>query len=361
MINVTSPFLPKQEQYLSLVEQIFKRNWLTNNGPLVNELELRLKEYLALDHLLFLNNGTIALQIAIKALNLSGQVITTPFSYVATTSSLIWENCEPVFVDIHPETLTIDPAKIESAITEHTTGILATHVYGNPCHIDQIEAIALKRGLKVIYDAAHCFGTKYKNKSVLEYGDVSTISFHATKLFHTVEGGAVISKSADTIKLMSQLRNFGHDGPDNFSSVGINAKNSEFHAAMGIAILPYADELLSKRKAQSLYYKERLDKLSIIYPILVADAEPNYSYFPIIFESESLLLKSIKELNNNYIYPRRYFYPSLNELSYLSNHQSCPVSESISSRVLCLPLYHYLTEADIDLVCRILLRAQRYK
>lgn len=360
MINVTKSFLPSKVNFDALINNIWQRNWLTNNGPLVNDLELRLKEHLKLNHLLFLSNGTIAIQIAIKALELRGEVITTPFSYVATTSSLVWENCTPVFVDIDPHTLTIDPHKIEAAITEHTTGILATHVYGNPCDIVAIATIAERHQLKVIYDAAHCFGTRYQGRSVLEYGDVSTISFHATKLFHTIEGGAVISSSAELTQRMAKLRNFGHDGPDTFPSVGINGKNSEFHAAMGLAILPHVDDILARRKTQYQYYCQKLVNLQVEYPQIVAGAEPNYAYFPIIFPAEAQLLRSVQELNHNYIYPRRYFFPSLNRLPYLGHTQNCPIAESLSERVLCLPLYHDLTEAEMDLIARILLRVQNF-
>jgi dTDP-4-amino-4,6-dideoxygalactose transaminase len=237
MIPVTKPFLPPIDEYKEYIDGIYQRQWLTNNGPLVNELELKLKEHLNVSHLLYLGNGTIAIQIAIKALELKGEIITTPFSYVATTSSIAWENCKPVFVDIDKDTLNIDPSKIEAAINANTSAILATHVYGNPCDIDAIQRIANKHNLKVIYDAAHCFGTKYKGKSVFEYGDVSTTSFHATKLFHTTEGGAVITTNPELLKKMSYLRNFGHDGPEKFECVGINGKNSEFHAAMGLVNL----------------------------------------------------------------------------------------------------------------------------
>jgi dTDP-4-amino-4,6-dideoxygalactose transaminase len=216
MINITKPFLPPIAEYEQMIKGIWKRNWLTNNGPLVNELELKLKDYLDVDHLLYLNNGTIALQIAIKALGLTGEIITTPFSFVATTSSVVWEGCTPVFVDIDPETLNLDPSKIEAAITEKTTGIIATHVYGNPCDIDRIDAIAAKHNLKVIYDAAHCFGTKYKGKSVFNYGDVSTTSFHATKLYHSIEGGAVFTRNPELLKKMAYMRNFGYNGPEDF-------------------------------------------------------------------------------------------------------------------------------------------------
>jgi dTDP-4-amino-4,6-dideoxygalactose transaminase len=357
MINVTKPFLPPKEDYLALVDEIWKRNWLTNNGPLVNELELQLKSYLGLEHLLFLSNGTIALQIAIKALKLKGDIITTPFSYVATTSSIVWENCNPVFVDIDEKSLNINPSLIESAITKNTSAILATHVYGNPCDIDAIEKVAKEHNLKVIYDAAHCFGTTYKGKSVFEYGDISTASFHATKLFHTIEGGAVFTKSPELTNIMAKLRNFGHEGPESFSHVGINGKNSEFHAAMGLANLKQIDSILSKRKEQQFLYFKKLENLDIRFVELNNKSSFNYAYLPIIFPTEEILLEAVEALNNQYVYPRRYFYPSLNTLHYVNN-VPCPVSEDISKRVLTLPLFHDLSNATIDMICRVLLRNQ---
>ena len=357
MINVTKPFLPPIEIYQEYISGIYKRNWLTNNGPLVNELELKLKEFLDLPHLLYLNNGTIALQIAIKALDLIGEIITTPFSYVATTSSIVWEGCQPVFVDIDKDTFNIDPSKIEAAITQNTSAILATHVYGNPCDIDAIQAIADKHKLKVIYDAAHCFGTKYKGKSVFGYGDISTTSFHATKLFHTVEGGAVFCNSPELLKKMAYMRNFGYNGPEDFEGVGINGKNSEFHAAMGLANLPFISQILESRKAQSLQYNKMLQGLSVKKLQISKDAVFNYAYYPVIFETEAQLIKSLAELNANRIFPRRYFYPTLNKLGYI-NKQENPIAENISTHILCLPLYFDLTKEEIDYICRILLRVQ---
>jgi dTDP-4-amino-4,6-dideoxygalactose transaminase len=339
------------------VEGIFQRDWLTNNGPLVSELELRLKDYLNLEHLLFLSNGTIALQIAIKALELKGEIITTPFSYVATTSSIVWEGCVPVFVDIQPDTLNIDPAKIEAAVTGATTAILATHVYGNPCDIAAIDAVARRRNLKVIYDAAHCFGTRYKGQSVFAFGDVSTTSFHATKLFHTIEGGAVITRDAELLNRMAFMRNFGHNGPEDFAEVGINGKNSEFHAAMGLANLKYIDEILEKRKTVSRYYDDRLATLRVQRIVVQEDAEFNYAYYPIVFSSEGALLKAVRVLQDNWVYPRRYFYPGLNTLKYV-NPASLPVSDDLSRRVLVLPLSHGLGVEEVDYVARLLLRAQ---
>lgn len=357
MINVTKPFLPPIEEYQEYVKQIWNRNWLTNNGPLVNEIELRLKEYLDINHLLFLNNGTIALQIAIKALNLKGEIITTPFSYVATTSSIVWEGCKPVFVDIDPDTLNIDDTKIEASINENTTAIIATHTYGNPCNIEAIQTIADKYHLKVIYDASHCFGTKYKGKSVFSYGDISTTSFHATKIFHTIEGGAVFTSDPILLKKMVYMRNFGHNGPVDFAEIGINGKNSEFHAAMGVINLKYMSSIFEDRKQQYDRYNSWMKYLKVRNIKFNPDSEYNYSYYPIVFESESILLNSVEILNGHWIYPRRYFFPTLNNLKYVENSHT-PIGDEISARVLCLPLYYKLSMEEIDFICRLLLRAQ---
>ncbi len=349
--------MPDIEEYIEYLKGIWDRNWLTNNGPLVNELELRLKDYLGIDHLLFLGNGTIAIQIAMKALGVKGEVITTPFSYVATTSSIVWEGCVPVFCDIDPHTLNIDPGKIEEKITTNTTAILATHVYGNPCDVEAIKEIADRHNLKVIYDGAHAFGVKYKGQSVFNYGDITTASFHATKIFHTVEGGAVVTRDPKLLERMARLRNFGHSGLEDFDGVGVNGKNSEFHAAMGLINLRHIDDILEVRKKQSLSYDRALAELRVTKPVIVNNADWNYSYYPVIFESEAQLNKSVKMLNENWIYPRRYFYPSLNTLNYVA-HQDAPVAEDISRRILCLPVSHDLRTEEIDFIARLLLRAQ---
>jgi len=357
MINITKPFLPDMKEYIEYLEGIWDREWLTNNGPLVNDLELKLKDFLQLKHMLYLGNGTIALQIAIKALELKNEIITTPFSYVATTTSIIWENCKPVFADIDPKTLNVDADKIEALITPETTGILLTHVYGNPCDVEKIDQIAQKHGLKVIYDGAHAFAVKYKGRSIFEYGDISTTSFHATKLFHTIEGGAVFTKEANLLRKMSLLRNFGHSGNEQFEEPGINGKNSEFHAAMGLVNLKKTDQVLASRKRQSLHYDQVTATVRVTRPEIHKDSEWNYSYYPVIFESEEQLKKAVAMLNSHWIYPRRYFYPSLSNLPYLE-HQPCPISEDISKRVLCLPMYHTLRQEDIEYIGRLLLRAQ---
>lgn len=342
MIPVTKPFMPPQKKYEEYLTGIWDREYLTNDGPLLKKLENKLKDYLQVDHLLYVSNGTIALQLAIKALDLKGEIITTPFSYVATTSSIVWEGCKPVFVDIDPQTLNIDPSLIEGAITDKTSAILATHVFGNPCDVESIQTIADKYSLRVIYDAAHCFGTEYKGGSIFHWGDISTTSFHATKLFHTVEGGAIFTKDPDLYQRMIYMRNFGHTGPGKFNGVGINAKNSELHAAMGLCNLEYIDPIIKKRKAQFNVYETLLKEIDILgQKSQPGTTKYNKAYFPVIFKQENLLLKVKKALANANIFPRRYFYPSLNQLAY-TKHSRMPFSENISKKILCLPLYHGL-------------------
>lgn len=357
MIPVTKPFLPPVEEYESYVRDIWQRHWLTNNGPLVNELELRLKLYLEVPHVLFVANGTIALQIAIKALELKGEIITTPFSFIATTSCALWENCSPVFVDIRQDTLNIDVEKIEKSITPRTTAILATHVFGNPCDIDAIDLVAKKYNLKVIYDASHCFGTKYRGRSIFAYGDISTVSFHATKIYHTIEGGAVFTKDPDLLKKMAYMRNFGFDGPESFACVGINGKNSEFHAAMGLANLKYIEDILAKRKELYDYYTSRLETLDKQLQVIQQHTEYNHCYYPVVLPTEDFVKKVEAQLLANLITARRYFYPSLHTLNFVNKYE-CPNSLYISKRVMCLPLHYKLTREEINFVVRILLRAQ---
>jgi dTDP-4-amino-4,6-dideoxygalactose transaminase len=289
--------------------------------------------------------------MALKALGITKEVITTPFSYVATTNAILWEGCKPVFVDIDPVTCCIDASKIEAAITKDTEAILATHVYGIPCDVEAIEAIAHQYNLKVIYDAAHAFGVKYKNKSILEYGDISTCSFHATKIFHTVEGGCIIAKDDEIARRLMLYRQFGHVY-DDYYSIGINAKNSEFHAAMGICILPKMDEIISDRKRIFNLYDDLLHS-KLIRPKSTLAIEYNYAYYPVVFQTEIDLLTAIEKLKAYQINARRYFYPSLNELPFIEK-QHCPVSEEISKRVLCLPLYYGLETESIELISKCL-------
>lgn len=353
MIKVTQTFLPPIDEYSAFVQRAYNNNWLTNRGELVRELEEKLKGYLGTDNILITNNGTVPLQIAVKLLGKGGEIITTPFSYVATTASIVWENCTPVFVDIHPEYLTIDEQKIEAAITPKTTCILATHVFGNPCNIEAIEQIASKHNLAVIYDAAHCFGVKYKGQTIFNYGDVSTCSFHATKLFHTGEGGAVFANNKDLFDKIFYSHNFGHKGPLDFYGLGINAKISELQAAMGLAVFPYIDHIIAERKKVIDYYDHHLDYNRLQKLRIREQTEWNYSYYPVIFETEEELLKAEVNLNNNNIIPRRYFYPSLNHLPYV-NHASMPVSENIAKHILCLPLYVGLKVKELEMIVNIL-------
>ncbi|OJV32029.1 MAG: aminotransferase DegT [Bacteroidales bacterium 36-12] len=358
MIPVTKPFLPPLEEYEKYLEGIWKREWLTNMGPLANQLEMAYKKYFDVKHLLFVTNGTIALQLAIKALELQGEIITTPFSFVATTSTIVWENCKPVFVDINPETLNIDASKIEAAITDKTSAILATHVYGNPCDVEAIEKIAKKHQLKVIYDAAHAFGVKVNGKSIFEYGDVSTLSLHATKMCHTVEGGLVVTKDPDLLKKMARMRNFGISGFDSFSELGVNAKNSEFHAAMGLTTLAYADAIIQKRLELTARYDEKLKNLQAYRPTWHTQSNNLGAYYAVVFDQEEQMLRTMKHLSDNEIGTRRYFYPSLaSALPYLEQ-KAMPITDDIACRVLCLPMYYDLSFEEIDMICRRILRVQ---
>jgi len=353
MINVTQTYLPPQEEYQAILKRAWDNKWLTNRGELVKELEGKLKTYLGVSNLTLTTNGTLPIQIAIKTLGLLGEIITTPFSYVATTSSIVWEGCTPVFVDIHPDYLTIDETKIEAAITSKTTAILATHVFGNPCAVEEIETIAKKHNLKVIYDAAHCFGVKYKNKSVFNYGDISTCSFHATKIFHTGEGGCWVANNEELQHKLFYQHNFGHKGSEDFFGLGTNAKMSELQGAMGLAIFNHLDEIFEGRKKVVEQYQELLIVSKVKQLKIREGTDWNYHYFPVIFECEEQLLRVKQALNDKQIFPRRYFYPSLNTLNYV-NQDRMPISESISSRILCLPNYVELAKKDMEIITSII-------
>ena len=353
MINVTKCFFPPLDEYHAQLKRIWKNEWLTNSGELLQELENKLMKHLNTSNILILNNGTIPIQIALKLLGGNGEIITTPFSYVATTSSIIWENCKPVFVDIHPEYLTIDEERIEEAITNKTTAILATHVFGNPCNVEVIEKLSKKYNIKVIYDAAHSFGVTYKGNSIFNYGDISTCSFHATKLFHTGEGGALFCADEELRKKAFYSHNFGHNGPLKFHGLGINGKISELQAAMGLALLPYIDIIIKERKKIVNYYNQNLSKSAVKLLKIREQTDWNYSYYPVIFETEEKLLKIQEAFKRIEIFPRRYFYPSLNNLEYV-NYISMPISEDISKRILCLPLYHGLELKDCKIIVNII-------
>jgi dTDP-4-amino-4,6-dideoxygalactose transaminase len=352
-ITVTKTFFPPIEEYQIQLQRIWDEQWLTNRGGLQQELEAKLRQKLNVDNLIAMTNGTLPIQIALNLFGKKGEIITTPFSYVATTSAIVWENCTPVFVDIHPEYLTIDESKIEAAITSKTTAILATHVYGNPCNVEVIEKIAKKHNLKVIYDAAHCFGVTYKGESVFNYGDLSTCSFHATKLFHTGEGGAIFCKDEKLYKELFYRHNFGHNGLLDFFGVGINAKMSELQAAMGLTVLPHMEHIIEERKKVVDFYNSQLDFSKLQQLKIREHTEWNYSYYPVIFKSEELLLKALEKMMDNNIIPRRYFNPALNTLDYV-DYKSMPIAEDISKRVLCLPLYVGLKEKDLQLIVNLI-------
>lgn len=355
-IYVTRPFLPPKEEYLQRVSNVFERAVLTNQGPEVQELEERMKAYLGVQNFQYVANGTVAIQIAMRALDITeGEIITTPFSYVATTSTILWERCTPVFVDIEPDNFTLDPSKIEAAITPRTKAIMPVHVFGYACNIDAIQEIADKYGLKVIYDAAHCFGSRYKGKALSSYGDIATLSFHATKLFHTLEGGGCIIRDNAVAEKLDLIKRFGHVG-DNHYSLGINAKQDELNAAMGNVNMNYIDEIIACRKCASEKYDCMLGGL-LQRPAAQNHLDYNYAYYPVVFQDEKALLSAFDSLEKVDVYARRYFFPSLNTLPYLNERFDCPVSQDICSRIACLPLYYGIEDDVIELVCHEILKS----
>jgi dTDP-4-amino-4,6-dideoxygalactose transaminase len=345
MLHVTKSFLPDLNEYIKYLEKIWDTHHLTNDGPYVKELEYKLGEFLEVENFIFVSNGTIALQLAIQALGLKGNVLTTPFSYCATTNALIWEGCKPIFVDIDPVSLTVHSEQIKvAAEMSSISGILTTHVYGNCGDLEKQELISEEMGIPLIYDGAHAFGVKYKGKSIFNYGTVSTCSFHATKVFHTIEGGAVMTNDRNLAEKIRGIRSFGHKNDDYFD-IGINGKNSEFHAAMGLVNFEHFSSIQNHRKTSSKLYDSLIKDPIIKYQYNSA-LDRNYSYYPIILESENQLMQVTNKLNDQQIFPRRYFYPSLNNLPTVSGN-ACPISEDISKRILCLPLSADITESDI--------------
>lgn len=345
MINVTKTYLPNKEKYKKYIDEIYENGWLTNNGPLVQRLEKRLAEYLGVKNIILVSNGTVALEIAYRTLGLKGFVITTPFSFVATTSSLVTNSLLPIFADIDEKTLNLNPKNIEKLITPNTSAILPVHVFGNACEVEEIEQIAKKHNLKVIYDAAHAFDVKYKDKSVLNYGDISTLSFHATKLFHSIEGGALIINDDELVQKARYLINFGIKNTEEIPHLGTNAKMNEFEAAMGLCVLDEIEDIKEKRKVVIENYTSELKDL-VQFQKQNENATENYSYFPVVFKTEEQLLKVQKALNEKSIFPRRYFYPSLDTLEYIEPKQECKISRDISRRILCLPIY---TELELNI------------
>jgi dTDP-4-amino-4,6-dideoxygalactose transaminase len=355
-IYVTQPVLPPLEEFLPYLQQIWDSKILTNVGPFHQQLERELCDYLGVKHIALFTNGTIALITALQALRITGEVITTPYSFVATSHSLLWNGIKPVFVDIDPDTLNMDPDKIEAAITPQTTAIMPVHCYGHPCDVDRIQKIADTYGLKVIYDAAHAFGVQDAQGGILRHGDLSVLSFHATKVFNTFEGGAIVCPDAKTKVRIDQLKNFGHVGETNVVAPGINGKMSEFNAALGLLQLKYIDQALARRKEIDVNYRARLKDVKGIHCLKDAGEKvANYAYFPILVKAEFPISRDelYQKLKENGIHPRRYFYPLISEFpmyrGLLSSHkENLPVATAAAQQVLCLPIYPDLDMSVVD-------------
>lgn len=351
-IFVTKPTLPPLEEFIPYLQQIWDSKILTNGGPFHQQLEKALCDYLGVEHIALFTNGTIALVTALQALRVTGEVITTPYSFVATSHSLLWNGIKPVFVDIDPVTLNLDPAKIEAAINPQTTAIMPVHCYGHPCDVEAIQKIADNYNLKIIYDAAHAFGVQDAQGSILRHGDLSVLSFHATKVFNTFEGGAIVCPDAKTKVRIDQLKNFGHVGEVTVVAPGINGKMSEFNAALGLLQLKYIDQAIVRRKEIDAVYREQLQGVKGIRCLNDIDKKVgNYSYFPILVDAGFPISRDdlYKKLKDNLIHPRRYFYPLISDFpmyrGLLSAHRSnLPVATSAAQQVLCLPIY-----PDLDL------------
>jgi dTDP-4-amino-4,6-dideoxygalactose transaminase len=358
MIQVTKSFLPPLDSYIEYLKGIWERGQLTNHGPLVLELEKVLADYMQVKHVFFVANGTMALQIAAKALDIQKKIITTPFSCVATTSAMVWEGVEPVFADINPKTFTISPESIRAELSSEVEAILATHVYGNPCEIEALKEISEEYEIPLIFDGAHAFGVDYKGKPLASYGDVTVLSFHATKIFHTIEGGALVTNNDAVAHKIGYMRNFGYNGPEDFFGIGINAKASEFQAAMGLSVFPYVDEIIEKRSKVVGFYQDRLFNSGLqMMQIQEGTTRINHAYFPVLFSSEERLLAARSVLADKQIFARRYFYPSLNRLNYVSNNLVNDISTDLSKRVLCLPLSPDLSEKDVNFISELIIQS----
>ena len=341
-IVVNKPYLPDKEKYKAYIDELFESGWLTNNGKLVQELEDRLQAYLKVRNVVLTANGSLALQLAYHALGLTGEVITTPFSFAATTNTMVWEGLKPVFADIDPQTFNLNPDNIEAKITSKTSAIVPVHVYGNPCDVESIQTIADQYGLKVVYDAAHAFGVDYKGESVLNHGDISALSFHATKLFHTIEGGAVVTNDDKLAQKVRYLTNFGIT-VSGIKYPGINAKMNEFEAAMGLCVLDDIEQITQGRQQVWQAYKNELKGL-VDFQTFNADANNNHAYAPVLFRSEQDLLKVESQLKASDIITKRYFYPSLDTLGYLSKDVKMSIARDIAGRILCLPISTELSQ-----------------
>ena len=357
---VTQPFMPPLEEFLPYLENIWQNKVLTNSGPFHQQLEEKLCDYLGVEHIALFTNGTIALVTALQSLRITGEVITTPYSFVATSHSLLWNGIKPVFVDIQPDSLNIDPKKIEAAITPQTTAILAVHCYGHPCDVDAIQKIADTYNLKVIYDAAHAFGVKCHCGSVLKHGDLSVLSLHATKVFNTFEGGAIICPDLRTKIRIDQLKNFGHVGETNVVAPGINGKMSEFNAAFGLLQLKYVEQAIQKRKEIDGAYRKGLAEVKGVHCLGdTGELVANYAYFPVLIGEEYPLDRDglYEKMKENGVHPRRYFYPLISEFpmyrGLISSHRdNLPVANQTASQVLCLPIYPDLSLEKVNEICQ---------
>lgn len=349
MIQVTKPVTPDLSRVQQYLDGVHQRSWLTNNGPLVRELTERLREYLGVKHLLLTANGTLALQVAYKALNVEKEAVTSPFTFVATPSAMKWQGISPRFADVDPKTLCLSPASVEKALTENTQAIVPVHVYGNPCDVESFEQLSVDKGLPVIYDASHTFSVNYKGQSVLDWGDASTLSFHATKLFHTVEGGAIVFKNAEVLERAQRMVNFGLGGaPEDIDVPGINAKMSEVHAAYGLCMLDSIDEILERRAEVLSTYHAGLEGV-VSMPQWRDETTNNAAYAPVLLKSEAECLEVLDQLRQIGVAARRYFYPSLNQVQEFSDgsHEECPNSVDVASRAICLPIYPDLALSDV--------------
>lgn len=354
MIPVVKPTLPPIEEYTSYLEEIWSTGVLTHNGPCVQQLEKSIEKMLSVDRFIACSNGTIALQMAIKALGLQGEIITTPFSWIATVSAIKWEGCTPVFCDIDPQTFNINADQIEALITPNTVGILPVHVFGNPCDVEKIEEISREYNIPVIYDAAHALGTTYRGKSVLSYGQISAVSLHATKILNAAEGGACVTSNRSIAKKLERIRFFGHDEKKEIVEDGFNGKLSELHAALGLANLKNLEAVQSQRSLNYSRYRANLREIGELRVQKLNGDGCNYSYFPIVFESEEKLNEALNILEHNQIYARRYFYPSLNTMEKILKYSPADLAMSLSKRILCLPLFFGLTDNQIDKTCELI-------
>lgn len=362
LITVTSPLLPDLKEFEKLLEDIWQRKWLTNNGRYHKELERALSEYLGVPYLSLFTNGTLPLITALQAMEIKGEVITTPYSFVATTHSLWWNGIIPVFVDVEEKTGNLDPEKIEAAITPRTTAIMPVHVYGTPCDTQRIQEIADKYGLKVIYDAAHAFGVWQDGVSILEAGDMSTLSFHATKVYNTVEGGALVCHDAETKKQIDYLKNFGFAGEIEVIAPGINSKMDEIRSAYGLLNLKQVDGAIARRKSIAQKYKDAFKAIAgLRYLEDIEGVKHNYSYFPIFIDEKEYGLSRdglFTKLKENNILGRRYFYPLISEFVTYKGLESAkkenlPVAHKLADSVICLPMYADLTDDDVNRVIEV--------